>query len=163
MKGCFVLPKVPTSLEPHHQSFSVLFRTLIVGCLASLQRHSRCILQLQPTGQRSCVICSIIKYQNIYLEIAIIYFFFLFLFLNESKSLLKNLRCIILYCSNSNCFETWKARMKEQLEIWKMNEITNTLEMQKIVSTGTTKVWLVGFYGISTFVGYLTPNPLLCK
>ena len=22
---------------------------------------------------------------------------------------------------------------------------------------------LVGFYGISTFVGYLTPNPLLCK
>ena len=25
------------------------------------------------------------------------------------------------------------------------------------------KVWLVGFYGISTFVGYLTPNPFLCK
>ena len=24
-------------------------------------------------------------------------------------------------------------------------------------------VWLVGFYGISTFVGYLTPNPFLCK
>ena len=23
--------------------------------------------------------------------------------------------------------------------------------------------WLVEFYGISTFVGYLTPNPLLCK
>ena len=23
--------------------------------------------------------------------------------------------------------------------------------------------WLVGFYGISTLVGYLTPNPLLCK
>ena len=23
--------------------------------------------------------------------------------------------------------------------------------------------WLVGFYGISTFVGYLTPNPLLSK
>ena len=22
---------------------------------------------------------------------------------------------------------------------------------------------LVGFYGISTFVGYLTPNPFLCK
>ena len=21
--------------------------------------------------------------------------------------------------------------------------------------------WLVGFYGISTFVGYLTPNPFL--
>ncbi len=24
-------------------------------------------------------------------------------------------------------------------------------------------VWLVGFYGIPTFVGYLTPNPFLCK
>ena len=24
-------------------------------------------------------------------------------------------------------------------------------------------VWLVGFYGISTFVGYLTPNPFLCS
>ena len=23
--------------------------------------------------------------------------------------------------------------------------------------------WLVGFYGISTFLGYLTPNPFLCK
>ena len=24
-------------------------------------------------------------------------------------------------------------------------------------------VWLVRFYGISTFVGYLMPNPFLCK
>ena len=23
--------------------------------------------------------------------------------------------------------------------------------------------WWFGFYGISTFVGYLTPNPFLCK
>ena len=23
--------------------------------------------------------------------------------------------------------------------------------------------WLVGFYGISNFVGYLTPSPFLCK
>ena len=23
--------------------------------------------------------------------------------------------------------------------------------------------WLVGFYGISSFVGYLMPNPFLCK
>ena len=23
--------------------------------------------------------------------------------------------------------------------------------------------WFVMFYGISTFVGYLTPNPFLCK
>ena len=24
-------------------------------------------------------------------------------------------------------------------------------------------VWFFWFYGISTFVGYLTPNPFLCK
>ena len=24
-------------------------------------------------------------------------------------------------------------------------------------------VWFGGFYGISTLVGYLTPNPFLCK
>ena len=24
-------------------------------------------------------------------------------------------------------------------------------------------VWFVGFYGISTFVGYLMPNPFLCE
>ena len=24
-------------------------------------------------------------------------------------------------------------------------------------------VWFVGFYGVSTFIGYLTPNPFLCK
>ena len=24
-------------------------------------------------------------------------------------------------------------------------------------------VWFLGFYGISTFLGYLTPNPFLCK
>ena len=23
--------------------------------------------------------------------------------------------------------------------------------------------WLVGFYGIPPFLGYLTPNPFLCK
>ena len=23
--------------------------------------------------------------------------------------------------------------------------------------------WLVGFHAVSTFVGYLTPNPFLCK
>ena len=27
----------------------------------------------------------------------------------------------------------------------------------------TKLIWFGGFYGISTFVGYLTPNPFLCK
>ena len=30
-------------------------------------------------------------------------------------------------------------------------------------SAGQKYLWLVGFYGISTFVGYLTPNPFLSK
>ena len=32
---------------------------------------------------------------------------------------------------------------------------------KKVQSKGL--VWFVGFYGISTFVGYLTQNPFLCK
>ena len=31
--------------------------------------------------------------------------------------------------------------------------------VQTIIVVGC---WLVGFYGISTFVGYLMPNPFLC-
>ena len=35
---------------------------------------------------------------------------------------------------------------------------------EEIISTITDSlVWFVGFYGISTFVGYLTPNPFLCN
>ena len=33
----------------------------------------------------------------------------------------------------------------------------NSMIKEKLVG------WLIGFYGISTFVGYLTPNPFLCK
>ena len=35
------------------------------------------------------------------------------------------------------------------------------LTFPKITLVGL--VWFVGFYGISNFVGYLTPNPFLCK
>ena len=30
------------------------------------------------------------------------------------------------------------------------------------ISRGHMFGWLLGFYGISTFIGYLTPNPFLC-
>ena len=33
----------------------------------------------------------------------------------------------------------------------------------KLITILILKVWFGGFYGISTFVGYLTPNPFLCK
>ena len=37
-------------------------------------------------------------------------------------------------------------------------------DIQLILIIISTKVgWLGGFYGISTFVGYLTPNPFLWK
>ena len=38
----------------------------------------------------------------------------------------------------------WWAKMESETSTWEM-------------------VWFVGFYGKSNFVGYLTPNPFLCK
>ena len=34
---------------------------------------------------------------------------------------------------------------------------------EKIIRVGRVGSGRVGFYGISTFVGYLKPNPFLCK
>ena len=51
IKGYSAFPKAPALLEPHHQIFSVIIRTLMGGDLTPLQRSSRCILQPQPTGQ----------------------------------------------------------------------------------------------------------------
>ena len=36
-------------------------------------------------------------------------------------------------------------------------------QLHKNAASNIGLVWFVGFYGISTFVGYLTPNPFLCK
>ena len=33
----------------------------------------------------------------------------------------------------------------------------------KVTDMLTQELWFVEFYGISTFVGYLMPNPFLCK
>ena len=41
----------------------------------------------------------------------------------------------------------------------KLYERGNNITAKQIYEKG----WLVGFYGISTFVGYLTPNQFLCK
>ena len=45
-------------------------------------------------------------------------------------------------------------KLVKELSCWWMCPWSN---LAKIIG------WLVGFYGISTFVGYLTPNPFLCK
>ena len=44
--------------------------------------------------------------------------------------------------------------------------IRKYIRIYKQVGLTTKKVlvgWFVGFYGISTSVGYFTPNPFLCK
>ena len=41
------------------------------------------------------------------------------------------------------------------------NEVRTQNQLEKMSHLGL--LWLVGYYGISTFVGYLTPNPFLCK
>ena len=46
-----------------------------------------------------------------------------------------------------------KVNMPLNKETKLLNKVT------KILIDG----WFVVFYGISTFVGYLTPNPLLCE
>ena len=37
------------------------------------------------------------------------------------------------------------------------------MRLKDLEITGWLVGWFVEFYGISTFVGYLTPNPFLCK
>ena len=54
---------------------------------------------------------------------------------------------------------TAKLYSKNDPSLYTQNH--NWLKTVKLV--GWLVGWLVGFYGISTFVGYLTPNPFLCK
>ena len=51
IKWCSVFPKVLALIEPHHEIFSVICRTLVCGDLNPLQKYSRRILQPQSTGQ----------------------------------------------------------------------------------------------------------------
>ena len=52
---------------------------------------------------------------------------------------------------------------------WISVRVRGWVAKERILSTASLKrrrfslVWFVGFYGISTPVGYLTPNPFLCK
>ena len=52
--------------------------------------------------------------------------------------------------SKQPMFRTWMSVLLYD-NAWRKNMNTYAL------------VWLVWFYGISIFVGYLTPNPFLCK
>ena len=48
--------------------------------------------------------------------------------------------------------------------IWKRKKTVKKEENESKNKEKKRKIgWLFGFYGISTFVGYLTPNPFLSK
>ena len=50
------------------------------------------------------------------------------------------------------------------LKLWKKNDKQRKVNHQKMVfMVGWLVGWLFGFYGISTFIGYLTPNQFLYK
>ena len=56
----------------------------------------------------------------------------------------------------------WELQIREITEIrWKKNTIKNERITYNILIGNVG--WFVGFYGISTLVGYLMPNPFLCK
>ena len=52
-------------------------------------------------------------------------------------------------------------KKKFQDIISQINEKNQVQTESKMMAFGL--VWFVEFYGISTFVGYLTSNPFLCK
>ena len=75
--------------------------------------------------------------------------------LNELKLiLLLTVRCFHILLSITNNSIKHQSFVYSQL---------NDQTVQFSISYLFGLVWFVGFYGISTFVGYLTPNPFLCK
>ncbi len=63
------------------------------------------------------------------------------------------------YSWMKNIFEIINNHNKEIIK--EFHDQTNKLFY--IYAGVVAQYWFVGFYGISTFVGYLTPNPFLCK
>ena len=64
----------------------------------------------------------------------------------------------------------YRVKIKESKKLEKYQDLAR--ELKKLLNLNLTVipivvglVWfgLLGFYGISTFVDYLTPNPFLCK
>ena len=108
MKACSTFPKAPASLEPHHQIFSVIYRTLVGGGgLTPRQRCSWCILQPQLTEKFTKLIVNILtmtqmggyfKQINGYVILLIYFYLFFRIFFNfyrGKKLLLPFLREIV--------------------------------------------------------------------
>ena len=66
--------------------------------------------------------------------------------------------------------DKWKIKTKKR-QINKLSNLTHTRQGRRniilnnniIIVYPYLFVWFVGFYGISAFEGYLTPNSFLCK
>ena len=53
-----------------------------------------------------------------------------------------------------------KDKLSKKCQFFNLNETKPEFQINDILTEyWFSLVWFVGFYGISTFVGYLTPNP----
>ena len=77
----------------------------------------------------------------------------------------------VKHCGGGSCFNmkawvnlVWPMSSQDITTFWDLNFVTFwDLNFIQWICCWFGLVWFVGFYGISTFVGYLTPNPFLCK
>ena len=80
-----------------------------------------------------------------------------YIFLLKKSSCVLIIACI--YCYDYEHSTTWYPG-----DFWVACYSSSQMaSVYSVYSTISGSVWFVGFYGISTFVGYLTPNSFLCK
>ena len=66
-------------------------------------------------------------------------------------------------CDRLIFYEQQTRRDTENILLAKLGELRTIWSHLLVWKISWLVGWLVDFYGISTFVGYLTPNPFLCK
>ena len=75
---------------------------------------------------------------------------------------------ILVFCAKTSALFTWLVYLiSERLSLtyplhWNKHILLTKPCLQNSISTRYIR-WLFGFHGISTFVGYLIPNPFLYK
>ena len=67
--------------------------------------------------------------------------------------------CFTFFKEWYNILSKWKKKQEILFNFW----LSRKMQKHEIVFLTRWLGWFVGFYGISTFVGYLTPNPFLYK
>ena len=140
MKRYFTLRKFP-HLEPHHQNvFYYHTQTLLFELLLLLRRG---IQSAYPHPRRHSFV--------------FVFCFILFLFFSTAVNLVKS-----TWCHNSISRQQQNCTIHTGRTLYPRTN--HYCEERLLIWVGCRLFgWLVGFYGISTFVGYLTPNPFLYK